>query len=301
MIGNAEEVRLLVSSDIQAPERDVRVTVFVPTFNQVRYIAAALNSILAQEVAFSYRILVQDDASTDGTREIVQDYSARFPDRIQARLHAENQFSQGRRIIALGWPHFRGDYVAFLDGDDLWTDRTKLARQVAFMDARPGCALCQTMTSYWDETVGQEIQEFPPPHLRTNLPGEYLANGNFVQTSAALLRLAALPALPEDFDSIPFGDYAAFALASREGWIGFIPDKMSLYRIQSSNLWFNVDHQTRVARTEEVRSYLMARMPSLRRLYWVCAQEGRPLPRHLEFLRNFRRRLIKLGELSRPG
>lgn len=258
-----------MSSHAENLRKDLRVTVFVPTFNQAPYIATALESALSQETWFPFKILVQDDASTDGTREIVQDLAQRYPKHIELKLHSENQYSKGRRVIALGWPHFRGDYVAFLDGDDEWTDSTKLARQVEFMDAHPGCALCQTMTSYWDETRQQELNEFPIERFRCHAPGAYLAEQNFVQTSATVLRLAALPTLPDDFDDISLGDYGVFALAACNGWIGYIPEKMVLYRVHDANLWTNLSDEVRIGRTNDLRRYLLRHLPPAILPYWI--------------------------------
>ncbi|TCL01488.1 glycosyltransferase involved in cell wall biosynthesis [Shimia isoporae] len=246
----------------------VRVTVFMPTFNQKNLVSQALESVLSQKVDFRYEIFVHDDASSDGTREILEAYAEKHPDIIRLMLQDENQYSQGRRILALALPEFRGEYVAFLDGDDLWTNDTKLAKQVAYMDANPGCALCQTMSSYWDSANEIELKEFPPLVRREPLPGSYLATGNFVQACATILRLSALGKLPDDFDAIPFGDYAVYALAARNGWIGFIPEKMARYHFHETNTWASLPVETRIERTKSVKRYLLSYLPWYQLPFW---------------------------------
>ena len=103
-----------------------KVCVGVMTFNQSRYIRQALDSILTQRTDFDFEVLVHDDCSTDGTREIVQSYVAAHPGKVRAILQKENQFSRGQRIILLVLPEMAGTYFALLDGDDFWTDPSKL-------------------------------------------------------------------------------------------------------------------------------------------------------------------------------
>lgn len=259
----------------QWPER---VTVYVSTFNQKDFIARTLESVLAQS-SQDFHILVNDDASTDGTREIVADYAARHPEKISALLWTENQFSQGRRVIGLAWPHFRGEFVALLDGDDEWLSPDKLETQLHFMDANPGCALCQTMTQYWDEQLGREIKIFPSSKRRKKkLSLLYLAKSNFVQTSATMIRLSALPAVPDDFDDAPFGDHVVFSLAARNGWIGLVPRTMVKFRVHNGNMWFNAPSEAKLAKERTAREYISRYLSGRDKRYWDMVVAGGKVP-----------------------
>ena len=136
------------------------VSVICITYNHEAYIGEALESFLAQKTDFAVEILVNDDASTDRTAEIVRAYAERFPDRIRAFLQTENQFSKGGNIendILL--PHARGKYVAFCEGDDYWSNPEKLQRQVDFLERHPDYSACthETVIHYCDGSAQDEL------------------------------------------------------------------------------------------------------------------------------------------------
>lgn len=111
-----------------APGSPPDVTVVTPAFNAQRFIAATMASVMSQTLS-SWEMLVVDDASTDATARIVEEYSQRDP-RIRLIALPDNQGQGPARNVALAAA--RAPYVAFLDADDLW-DPEKLERQVAFM------------------------------------------------------------------------------------------------------------------------------------------------------------------------
>ncbi|MDU8944071.1 glycosyltransferase [Ovoidimarina sediminis] len=260
------------------------VLVVIVTFNQAALIGDALDGVLAQDTPFPVRLLVHDDASTDGTREIVADYAARHPN-IEAILQDENQFSQGKRINYELWPRYTADYIAFLDGDDAWTDPGKLASQITFMEANPGCALCQTASIYVDVDTGRRLRRVPHPrHRREKSVLADFVPGNFVQTSAAVLRRSALPELPEEFQELPFGDWAIFALAARAGWVGYIDRDSVLYRVHAGNFWFGRTRADRLEKTRKVRDFLIRHIDEKDRAPWIAYRDT-PLGRRLYRLR----------------
>jgi glycosyltransferase involved in cell wall biosynthesis len=141
--------------------RAVKVSVMLVTFNHERYIAQALDSVLAQARDFSIEINVIDDASTDRTQDIVRDYRRRFPDIVRCCFgpvnvgHIATQLNTYR-----GFQSLRGEYFAMLEGDDYWTDTHKLRKQVEFLDAHPEHVACghDTLKVYDDDSR-------PPQHL----------------------------------------------------------------------------------------------------------------------------------------
>lgn len=251
-----------------------KVCVGISTFNQARYIRQAIDSVLAQRTEFDVDLVVHDDASTDGTREIVAEYVAAHPGRVRAILQDENQFSQGRRVVLIMMSEMAGEYFALLDGDDFWTDPRKLQVQADFLDANPGCALCQTLTVQYNEAEGRAQAIFPPRHLRRRrLECADLAYGNFVQTSAVMFRSGALPEFPPEYSALKFGDYGLFALLAQSGWIGTIPPAMVNYRVHPSNLWVNRTQDARIEATREVVRFLSQHLRPELRAPWAAAAE----------------------------
>ena len=114
------------------------VTVLVTTYNQEKYIAQALDSVLAQKTDFPFEIYVSEDCGTDGTRDILKEYARRYPQIIRLNLREKNVG------ISRNWYEglcaARGDYVCTLEGDDWWLDDHKLQKQVDFLRSHPDYA-----------------------------------------------------------------------------------------------------------------------------------------------------------------
>lgn len=120
---------------------DVMVSVIVLTYNHEKYIRQALDSILMQKVDFKYEILVGDDASTDGTPEILREYTERYSDKIRPFFHEKNIGATRNAYDLLACA--RGKYLATLEGDDFWCNQTKLQSQVDFLESHSkyiGCS-----------------------------------------------------------------------------------------------------------------------------------------------------------------
>lgn len=111
------------------------VSVYMITYNHEKYIAQAIESVLMQKTDFPYQLIIGEDYSTDGTRKIVEEYAATYPEKIKAILNPQNLGPM--RNAANVYKACTGKYVAMLEGDDYWTDPLKLQRQVDFLEANP--------------------------------------------------------------------------------------------------------------------------------------------------------------------
>lgn len=117
--------------------KEIVVSISCITYNHVPYIRECLDGFLMQECEFSFEVLIHDDASTDGTAEIIREYQEKFPDIIKPVIQKENQYSKGVRSIGTKFniPRAKGKYIAMCEGDDYWTDPLKLQKQVDFLEA----------------------------------------------------------------------------------------------------------------------------------------------------------------------
>jgi len=97
---------------------DVLVTIECITYNHAPYIRQALDSFLMQETNFRYEVVIHDDASTDGTQDIIREYQEAYPDIIFPILQKENQYSKHVDLDKFIAPLRRGRYVALCEGDD---------------------------------------------------------------------------------------------------------------------------------------------------------------------------------------
>lgn len=112
------------------------VSVCIVTYNQERYIAKCLESILMQDVDFDYEILVGDDASTDNTAKIVSEFSARHPEKV-ILIRREKNLGGALNAFDL-YKRAKGKYIAHMDGDDIAFPK-KLRMQVDALESNPDC------------------------------------------------------------------------------------------------------------------------------------------------------------------
>lgn len=138
------------------------VSILCITYNQKKYIRECLDSLVSQQTDFSFEILVHDDASRDGTADIIAEYAERYTDKVFPIFQSENKYSQGNNILYECLPHIRGKWVAFCDGDDFWTDVDKLQKQMnAVRTSR--CLVSVHQTQFVSEDATQLLSVMPRP------------------------------------------------------------------------------------------------------------------------------------------
>ena len=119
------------------------ISIICNTYNQEKYIAQALDSFLMQKVSVPFEVLVHDDASTDGTADVIRKYAEKYPDIIKPIIQTENQYSrEGLITYRFQIPRAQGKYLAFCEGDDYWIDSNKLQKQYDYMEANSECSAC---------------------------------------------------------------------------------------------------------------------------------------------------------------
>ena len=212
--------------------KEIKVTVRCITYNQKEYIRQCLDGFVLQQTNFRFEAIVHDDASTDGTAEIVREYAEKFPDIIKPIFETENQYSNhdgslGRILNA----HTRGKYVAICEGDDYWTDPHKLQKQADFLDANPQCSLtyhaCKNVFSTpckVNYLSGENVKEFYTDVDLIDYP---------FQTATVMYKKEIIDSeLYKKATAIgcTSGDTIFFLTASRFGTIEGVNEQMSVYR-----------------------------------------------------------------------
>lgn len=114
-----------------------KVSVFNWVYNHKDFIRESIESILIQKTTFPVEIIIHDDASNDGTKEIILEYQKIYPQLFNNILHKENQWSQGKSVMTPLFENPVGKYIALTHGDDYWTDPLKLQKQVDFLEENP--------------------------------------------------------------------------------------------------------------------------------------------------------------------
>jgi len=116
------------------------LSVCVITYNHASFIRQAIDSVLMQELDFTWEIIIADDCSTDGTREILLEYKAKYPDLIKLILQGEN-VGPSRNWYDLIYST-NSKYIAYLEGDDYWIDNKKLKTQYEHLENQPNINMC---------------------------------------------------------------------------------------------------------------------------------------------------------------
>lgn len=118
---------------------DIKVSVCVVAYNQEKYIAECLDSLVSQETDFKFEIIVGEDCSTDSTRAIVQQYVDKYPNLIKPIFHEQNvgAVENVKQVYIAA----KGKYIAHMDGDDMALP-TKLQKQFDILEENLDCNVC---------------------------------------------------------------------------------------------------------------------------------------------------------------
>jgi glycosyltransferase involved in cell wall biosynthesis len=198
------------------------ISCIVPVFNDERYLAEALDSMLAQTYK-NLQVIVVDDASTDGTAAV----AARYGESI---LYLRQDKAGAPAARNLGLRSARGDFIAFLDSDDLWRAE-KLQRQMARFEARPELDVCLThLKNFWIPELKEEEERFKGHRLAQALPG-YV-------TQTLLARRKSFDIVGPFNESMPVGDPTDWFLRAAERGLVMetLPDVLVYRRMHQRNM-----------------------------------------------------------------
>ncbi len=221
----------------------MKLSVLVTTYNHAPYITQSLESVVGQVTDFDFEIVIADDRSTDGTRELVEEFAARHPEQTRLILPESNLGGAGNPIFFRQLAAARGEYSAMLDGDDFWTEPTKLQQQIDLLDARPEYSTCfhdAEVVYEGDRASHRWHQEVPFGQLTARRPEPLtglaeIVRGNFIATCSAVFRTPG--ELPDWFYRTPAVDWTLHVLNAERGPMAYIDEVMGVYRIHGGGVW----------------------------------------------------------------
>lgn len=222
-----------------ALEEKVLVSVCCTAFNHAKYIRSCLDGFVNQKTNFKYEVIVHDDASTDATASIIQEYADKYPEIIKPILQNENQYSKGIRITdTFIIPKCKGKYIAFCEGDDYWCDEKKLQKQVDVLENSPDYVACVHQTKTLDLKRKKESL-FVKCNNDCILETErFFAATIPYQTSSLMYRLELYDKRPSFcFVSKQVGDYPTAVFLTLTGSVYYINQTMSVYRKFVEGSW----------------------------------------------------------------
>lgn len=206
---------------------EIKVSICIITYNQEDFIRECLDGAVMQIVDFRYEIIIGEDCSTDKTLEICTEYAAAYPRLIKIFKSDINLGMQGNWINSI--QNCEGKYIALCEGDDYWTDRTKLQKQVDFLDSNSDYVLCFHPISIL-QTDGKIVDDFI-----TRVPENYediatLARlGNYIHTPSVVFR-NVIKEFPFEFKHTPIGDFFLYLMLAEHGKLKCLEEKMCVYR-----------------------------------------------------------------------
>lgn len=225
-------------------ESEIAVSVLVVTYNHARFVRHALDSALVQRLPQPFEILVSEDCSTDGTREIVQGYAERHPRLVRLLLSERNLHSN--EVVARGFRAARGRYVALLDGDDYWTSDDKLRAQLAFLEARPDLTISFHNVQVVDEHSQSTGRLWNAPGQPEVSGLHELLRGNFIAMGSVMYRRAAVAEVPAWYDRFPITDWPLHVIYAREGRIGYLDRTLGAYRLHGGGLFSTLSERQKL-------------------------------------------------------
>ena len=254
--GDPMDIPCIETSDREKLCRHPVVSVHMITYNHEPYIRQAIEGVMMQKTDFEFELIIGEDASKDKTREICFEYQKKYPDKIRVLWWHENVSKLGgnsRRVVA----RCRGEFIAFCEGDDYWTDPLKLQKQVGIMRTHTMISLCFARTKVLEQHTVEVFDE-----ISTGLPVGIMSGNEFsrrkllglmdghnvspipnpsVRTLTAVVRGAAIRAMHDRFRdifmmSLRLGDTTIWLGSSFFGDIFFMPDIVGVYRIHSGGV-----------------------------------------------------------------
>ncbi len=161
------------------------VSVCLFTYNYERFLNQAVDSVIQQQCDFDFEILICDDCSTDDTLKVANQYQLKYPNIIRVLSHEKNQGGTKNWLRAI--QSCKGKYIALMDGDDYFSDSSKLKKQAEIMELDNDLVLCfHSVDEIYDDAP--ELNKTVVFEKEYYELADFIKNGWFVRTSSTFFR-----------------------------------------------------------------------------------------------------------------
>lgn len=228
----------------------MKLSVLLVTYNHSDYIRQSLESILMQKVDFQYKIIVADDCSTDETVNIIKEY--------ENNTNIPFIYLDSSRNLGITKNYKRSfnacdtEYVAVMEGDDVWSDPSKLQKHIDFLESHFECSMSfnrYVVAKY--ETAEFIVQpHWSPAGGFQYITARDLATDNLIGNfSTCVYRKSALASLPEDLFDMTVYDWMTNIMVAKTGLVAYLADVMSIYRVHPKGQWSGADQEKNIKST----------------------------------------------------
>lgn len=217
------------------------IAVVVLTYKHENYIAECLQSVLCQQGRFRMRVVIIDDASPDGTTDVVRSViSGHQNDRCEIQFHANQKNAGVVANLATSMRLVKGcDYLTFCEGDDFWISEYRLQKHIEFLAEHPECAMSFNSIELSDaEGTSRKVFEVHHELDSSELEGVELAEDNFIGNfTACFYRGELINLIPFRIFEIYTVDWFFNLYCSQFGKIGHLKEVLSVYRQHAGGEW----------------------------------------------------------------
>jgi len=251
----------------EADKKYLEIAVIVLTYNQETILHECLDSVLSQKIdSAKLKIYVIDDASTDQTKFVIEEYHRKYPDLIFPIFHETNQYQIGNAPEFSTLKSITSSHVAFCDGDDFWTDELKLEKQIQKFLQDESLSIVHT-----DYCFGKKINSVIQYQARNKRDKQKarkikssfdLIQGNDIKKSTAMFRASALDfGLLDKCIGIRAQDWVIAVGAGSKGGVLFIEDSTTCYRVSNAASFQSLNQEGKLRIKDEVRWFCATNLP----------------------------------------
>lgn len=220
---------------------DAIVSIYCLTYNHVDYIEDAINGFINQNTNFAYEIFIFDDASTDGTSEIVRAYAMKYPELIRAYIAKNNTYGTWQREDLYRdflRRKLKGKFIAQCEGDDYWTSTSKLQKQFNILNSNDSLAMCIHNATWVDCTTNESRLASRKKVEGILGPEDFICKYEVDFPSAAVMVTREFFFVPSELkNDFNFGDYQVVLNVGLFKKIYYLPEVMSVYRYRTIGSW----------------------------------------------------------------
>ena len=218
---------------MQSGDKKPFLAVWMVTYNHEAYIEKAVESVMRQQTNFNFKLFIGEDNSSDSTASICKDLKEKYPNEIQLFLNEMN-IGANRNAFQIyeACNHSGAKYIALLEGDDYWTDNSKLQKQVDFLEQNQECIFC-----FHTALVHSDAQEKNQKYYPKDVTKELLDAGDFFQITT----ISTASVMYRNFGFLPrfnhsHGDFLLYCELLSKGKAGYINEIMSSYRLHEGGI-----------------------------------------------------------------
>ena len=269
------------------------VSVKMLTYNHAPYIAKAIECVLAQKTNFPFELVIGEDCSTDGTREIVLDYAQRFPEIIHVITSNQNVGvrNNSKRVNQA----LRGKYIAFCEGDDYWHRDDKLQLQVEYLEHHPECGLiCSDYNQFYTKTGREQLNYFKESGKKIDKSpsiSDILSGNGGILTCTVVTRKELFEKVRAEDPFLHQSDH--FKMGDVQLWA-----ELSLYakvhRIEDSLATRNLLQES-LTQSKDIARVLRFWLSNSEMCVYLCDKHDLPKQIRDSHIRNFRRNSLRLA------